>query len=193
MKCVEFMGMPKSGKTTQLELLETILKHEKKYNVRGIFEGARISPLDKDDRFLYNTWSFHNTTNKIMEARNKCCDYVLVDRGVYDHLAFTDALYKSGDISKKQWQSQIKYFNEFTNLHDCVFVFMLSPLDSMERENKNHMFSGRVMNMDFLSKLHDSYQEIIPKINRDYYVVDGGGSLGKNGEGVLGFLESRFN
>ena len=103
MKCIEFMGMPRAGKSTQLELVETVLKHEKKASVRNIYEGARICPIGKENRFQYNSWSFHNTTNRIMEARMDNFDYLLIDRGIYDHIAFTRALYLGGQINKKQY------------------------------------------------------------------------------------------
>ncbi len=50
MKVIEFAGMPKAGKTTAINIAESYLKKQKK-NVRIIYEGARISPLSKEDRF----------------------------------------------------------------------------------------------------------------------------------------------
>jgi len=64
---IELMGMPKSGKTTQMDILGSNLQHAQGYKVRCIHEGARISPLDKEDYFMFNSWSFHNTLNRIKE------------------------------------------------------------------------------------------------------------------------------
>jgi len=188
MKSIEFMGMPKAGKSTQLELVETILKHERKSLVRNIYEGARICPIDKKERFQYNAWSFHNTANRIMEARMNNFDYLLIDRGIYDHVAFTHTLYKCGQISKEQYEAQAKYFQQFRFLEDSVIVFMINPDEAMMRENKHHKFCGRVMNKNFLSRLYEAYQELIPKIQQEHYVIDGSKSLDDNGEEVLDFV-----
>ncbi len=158
LKCIEFMGMPKSGKSTQLEILKTRLEKEKGARVREIYEGARISPLNKaDNRFLYNAWSFHNTLNRLLEARLDGYDYLLIDRGVYDHLAFTEALHESKQITDKQYIAQLEYFKQFTDLEDVVLMFLINPAEAMHRENKHHNFIGRVMNEDFLSKLKEAY------------------------------------
>ncbi|MBS3073590.1 hypothetical protein J4465_02235 [Candidatus Pacearchaeota archaeon] len=188
MKCIEFMGMPRAGKSTQLELVETVLKHEKKASVRNIYEGARICPIGKENRFQYNSWSFHNTTNRIMEARMDNFDYLLIDRGIYDHIAFTRALYLGGQINKKQYESQIEYFKEFDFLEDAVLGFMVGAQESMGRENKHHGFCGRVMNKDFLQILYEIYNEMIPKIHKECYIVDGSKPLKENGKEILDFV-----
>lgn len=182
------MGMPKAGKSTQLELVETVLKHEKKAVMRNVYEGARICPLDKKDRFQYNAWSFHNTINRIMESKTGCSDYLLIDRGVYDHVAFTHALYQCGQITNEQFEAQANYFQQFGFLEDAVLVFMVSPKESIERENKHHKFQGRVMNKEFLSALYIAYQEIIPTIQQEHYLIDGSKSLDGNGKEILDFV-----
>ena len=65
MNVIEFMGMPRAGKTTALEIMESYLK-TCGARVRTVYEGARICPLDKSDRFNYHSWSFHNTINRIL-------------------------------------------------------------------------------------------------------------------------------
>ena len=188
MEVVEFMGMPKAGKSTQVELTETFLKHQKKARIRNIYEGARICPLDKSERFLYNAWSFHSTVNKLIEARISNFDYILLDRGVYDHIAFTHALYRSEQINEKQFEAQVKYFQEFTSLEDFVLVFMLEPEEVINRENKYYQLTGRVINLDFLTRLHNAYTEIILGIEKRLCLIDGSRPLENNIEEVLDFL-----
>ena len=188
MKTIEFMGMPKAGKSTQVELLETMLKHGRGSSVRKIQEGARICPLDKKEGFLYVTWSFHNTMNRLMEAQQTGFDYILIDRGVYDHIAFTTALYKSGRITEEQYTAQASYFKEFSFLEDLVLAHVISPEESLRREHKYHNFDGIVMNQDFLAELSDAYQETLPLVYQDYLVVDGSKPLRKNAAEILDFV-----
>lgn len=191
MKNIEFLGMPKAGKSTQIELVENVLKHDKKLRVRNIYEGARICPLDKEDRLLYNSWSFHNTANRIMEAQNDDYDFILIDRGVYDHIAFTLALHRSGLLTKKEYEAQTDYFSQFESLEDSAIVLMISPEESMKRENKYHSFRGRVMNESFLSALHRAYEDVIPNIKKEYIVIDASKDLKENGNEILEVLGYR--
>ncbi len=171
MKVVEFMGMPRAGKSTLIELMETILSYEKRLRVRCIYEGARTCPLGKNDRFQYNAWSFHNTINRLMETRQQELDYILIDRGVWDHIAFAYALYSNKRINKRQYEAQTKYFRTFSFLEDSVLAFMISPKISVEREQKYHRLQGKVTNMNFLSILHKAYSETIPN-TKQYSIID---------------------
>ncbi len=187
-KTIEFSGMPKAGKSTQLELLETILKHEKNFDVRNIYEGARICPLNKKDRFQYNAWSFNNTINRIMESKSIALDYMLIDRGIYGHIAFTKALYSYGQITAKQREAQLKYFREFAFLEDIVLVFMIEPEEALRRECKHHEFTGAVMNREFLTELHRAYIDTIPEIKQKHILIDSSKSIKENKEEILNFI-----
>ncbi len=168
---VEFMGMPKTGKTTQISLVEDILEDNNGYKVGSVAESAMKSPLDKDDHFKYNAWCFHETANKIMEQHLRDdLDYLFVDRGIYDRIAFDDVLYRKGKISKEKRDIHKEYVKQFTNLEDNVVAFMVEPQTSMKRE---YCDGGRVMNGDFLHMLYESYQDILPDIeDADLKVVD---------------------
>jgi len=187
-KTIEFAGMPKAGKSTQLELLETILKHQKGFDVRNIYEGARICPLNKKDRFQYNAWSFNNTINRIMEAKATGFNYMLIDRGIYDHIAFTKALRSYGQITAKQCEAQLKYFREFSFLFYFALVFIIEPEEAMRRERKHHEFAGTVMNKKFLVELHNAYIDTILEIKQNYTLIDGSKSIKENKEEILNFI-----
>lgn len=188
MKIIEFMGMPKAGKTTQIEIVEKVLRDEKKLKVRAIHEGARICPLDKEDRFHYNAWSFHNTANRILEARLCKYDYLLIDRGVYDHIAFTQALFDSGHITRSQYVAQTSYFHEFGALEDAVMMFKVSPEESMKRENKHQERRGRVMNSRFLMMLNSAYLKTAGLIQPSHIVIDNTQTIEESTKQIMEFL-----
>jgi len=163
METIEFLGMPKAGKSTCLEIAESYLKKQGK-RVRTIYEGARICPLDKGDRFMYNAWSFHNTVNRILEARIDNYDFALVDRGIYDHLTFANSIknFSLGyDFSKV-----LEYYKMFEGLEDELFLFMLNPKEAIKRERKNNPFLGRVFNLDFLNDLYDQYNNTYNRVKK---------------------------
>ena len=157
---IELSGMPRAGKSSHMEILESRLKDKEGKLVRCIHEGIKFCPLDKRDVFAYTTWSFHYTANAIMEARSMPFDYILIDRGIYDHLAFAVAYYASDALTEKQYISQKNYFYAFKELEHLVFTFLVSPETSLERRRKIHLYNGRVMNASFLQKLSAAYHNI---------------------------------
>ena len=180
MKVIEFYGMPRAGKTTAVEIAESYFKKEKA-KVRTVYEGARICPLDKSDRFNYNAWSFHNTVNRILEARLDNYDFILVDRGVRDHMAFLNAiepLCKGYDI-----KGTMNYYRQFLRLQDMEIYLKLFPDDAIEREKKHKPFLGRVFDKEFLERLYTSYLNVwdLEKV----YEINGKSDLDKNSQRVL--------
>lgn len=179
MKVIEFMGMPKAGKTTAIEVAKGYLKKNNK-KVRVVYEGARVSPLDKNERFLYNSWSFHSTINRILEARLNYYDFILIDRGVYDHIAFSRT---NGVFDKKNdYSNSINYYKKFGSLEDKIFLYMLKPGKAIEREKKNNPFLGRVFNEKFLTELYNSYTDLYLEILSDKNIAlfNGEKSLDEN-------------
>jgi len=187
MNIVEFAGMPKAGKSTQIELLETYLKHERGLKIRIVYEGARICPLEKTDRFLFNSWSFNNTINRVMEVKNQSFDFVLIDRGVQDHICFTKALYDAGQITFQQYEAQLGYFEQFLFLEDEVLIFLIDPEESMRREYKHQSFDGRVMNNNFLSLLYAEYKKTKAE-NQKFTAIDCNKPVIVNKEEILNFI-----
>ncbi len=169
-KIIEFFGMPKAGKSTQIEILETYLKREKRRKVRVVHEGARICPIDKQERFLFHVWSLNNTINKVIEAKQQDFDYILVDRGIIDHIAFGDALFQAKLISKSQKNTLEKYAKEFLKFEDVAFSCVVPPEEAIRREQKYHKSLGRVINMDFLTVLFNSYNNIDKYLENTYHI-----------------------
>jgi len=188
-RVIEFLGMPKAGKSTAIEFAESYLKHAGK-KVRVIYEGARISPLDKSDRFNYNSWSFHNTLNRLMESRLDSYDFVLIDRGVFDHIAFGIAI--ETFCSERSIQIANEYYKLFSGLEDEAWLFGLPPDEAVRRERKHNPLLGRVFDLGFLSGLAKSYRFVEKEIlSRGIQLqnFDGMKSIQENQERIKTFLE----
>lgn len=186
---IEFLGMPKAGKTTAIEILESFLKNLGK-KVRIIYEGARVSPLDKKDRFLYNSWSFHNTLNRILEAKLNNYDFILIDRGVYDHIAFVNAI--ENFTSMKNVESCEEYYKLFEEIEDYIFLYQLNPNKAIEREAKHNPFLGRIFSVDFLKKLYNSYEKVSKDLieNKKFKLFNGENSCDENSKNLLDFIKT---
>ena len=185
MRVIEFLGMPKSGKSTAIEIAESYLKKQGK-RVRTVYEGARVSPLDKKDRFMYNAWSFHNTVNRILEAKLDHYDFILVDRGVHDHAVFADAI---KDMCDERMHLVQEYYRMFWRVEDEALLYMLTPDEATERERKNNPFLGRVFDRNFLVNLYACYEEWNERCGRTDRYFNGTNSLEENTEHLLRILE----
>ncbi len=186
MKVIEFFGMPRSGKTPAVEILESYFK-ERKARVRTVYEGARVCPLDKSDRFNYNAWSFHNTVNRILEARMDHYDIILVDRGILDHLAFSMAI--GPQCPGKDMQTASGYYAQFRELQDLEILFTVDVEEAIKREARHKPFVGRVFQNQFLERLHESYEQTFriaqAREKRDIIRIDGNKPEGENLKKVL--------
>jgi len=179
MKAIEFFGMPRSGKTTGIEIVESYFK-QKGARVRTVYEGARVSPLDKSDRFNYNSWSFHNTTNRILEAREDHYDFILIDRGILDHLAFLDAI--QSQCEGKDLEATAQYYKQFRDIQDIELFFTVEIDEAIRREVKHKPFIGRVFQRDFLEGLERAYQTTVSEAQRTRKIrtIDGNKSSKNN-------------
>jgi len=185
---VEFMGMPKTGKTTQIDLVEDALEDRKEYKVGTVAESAMKCPLEKDGGLKHDSWCFHETTNKIMEQQLRDdLDYLLVDRGVYDRGVFSEVYNRNGGLTEEQKETQKKYMEMFTDLEDRVVAFMITPEESLSREFQE---GGKVMNGDFLDVLYESYDDMISEIeDSKLKVIDGTKDILEIRDEIYEFLE----
>lgn len=186
---IEFAGMPKSGKSTNIESITSYFQHYLNYKIRKIEEGARISPLDKKNPFTYNSWSFHTTINELLRALLIEIDYdlILIDRGVYDHICFTEALKRDKRITEREAKTSIEYFKNFLKYENAIILFLVEPEEALRRELKHNRVKGRVMNEEFLSILYDVYENY-PRLNMDVYVVDGSLPFEKNNSDIIKWI-----
>jgi hypothetical protein len=155
----EFAGMPKSGKTTTLDVIVHFLKR-REYRVEEYHGGGRYSPIDKSSLASLNIYLACKAMEFIVTSAEKekiHSRIFIMDRGLFDRMLFTKALKEMNKINDEEFESISKFLSipRITSKLDGVFLFTTSPELSIERENKNKLIvkTGRVMNTDFLSML----------------------------------------
>jgi thymidylate kinase len=163
---VEFAGMPQTGKDTTIGILAHYLKRKglREYVCQ---EGARTCPIYKDDRLLYASWIIHRVTLEITEistVHRGRYDVSILNRGIYDALAFFYLLNLKGIISDEHWLYTRNYFtlDTWTKLTDVIFLFKANAETSISRELENKLVKtdGVVMNLDTLKTLEVAYEHI---------------------------------
>ena len=163
---VEFCGMPKSGKTTILNIVAQYMR--RKGTVLNEFHGGgRYAPIGKGDLPTLNLYLAAEATRFLLpvgrEGRTPRAH--LLDRGILDRLIFTRALGSLNRLSVQHVAAVEGLLAEVAQLVDigAVMVFTTDVESSLRRENINSLVGGqgRVMNNSLLGALRDAALAVI--------------------------------
>ena len=163
---IEFAGMPKSGKTTTLDIVAHYLRRNS-LPVSEFHGGGRYAPIDKRNIGDLNIYLACDAVKYLLSIGQGSCSprIHLMDRGVVDRTIFTVALNSLGRLSDQQRDSlmQLMSLPEISRKLDVAFAFVTSPQKSLEREafNKLILRDGRVMNTPLLSALRSATADYI--------------------------------
>ena len=186
-KFVEFSGTPKSGKSTCIDIVSHFFRRIRldeqdpeyeraRFKVLAPTEGAsrRTPAFLRDDWVAFNTWSASYALTHILEAVYHSDQYhlAILDRGIFDALAWFQVLETRGEIS----DSDMKKVHDFLLIDhwrsqvDAVFLFTADPATSMKRENDGKLIDapGRAMNEEFIANLNKAYQTTRTKFQEQF-------------------------
>lgn len=164
---VEFAGTPKSGKSSCIDTVNHFFRRLG-YKVLAPTEGAskRTPYYLKADLVAFNVWSATYALTHILEGRygSDKYDLVIMDRGLFDALAWFELLRQNDSITSDE-RSAIQNFllvGHWRKLVDMIFLFQTDLDTSLERENENKLIQepGLTMNPQFLQGLNAAYNTI---------------------------------
>jgi len=201
---LEFAGSPKSGKTTNIDIVTHFFKRMRA-QVWAPTEGAsKRTPYHlRRDLVAFNTWSLNYAISELLVAYHNVDrqDIVILDRGPFDSLGWMRLLRDSGGLSQEEYDT-IEGFAlhpKWWNLVSRVFLFTCSPDVSMERELDSKLTHepGTAMNtktlqalLDQYERLHEEYSEQCPVYRIDTSQTTGPLESAKTiVEEVLGVME----
>ena len=176
---VEFSGTPKSGKSTCIDIVSHFFRRVG-FNVLAPTEGAsRRTPYYlRNDLVAFNTWSASYALTHILEGLHHSDRYQLaiLDRGLFDALAWFQLLESSGQISGEVRETIQNFIlvENWRSVIDAVFLFTADPATSMERENADKLIDepGRAMNPQFLDSLNQAYQRVRNSYGGEFKITD---------------------
>src|SRR5690349_11329352 len=129
MKVIEFLGMPRAGKTTQIKKAEEhLLSQGKKVSVLWDRERALEFATPPDQPMAYQLVFFSRVVEEYYRALKEGMDYFIIDRGFQDALIWADVLRFVGVFSQEQSAADKACFQDFIHLVDQTFYFSL-PID----------------------------------------------------------------
>src|SRR5690242_14647241 len=131
---IEFSGLPKSGKTSLISVLQLFLKRNG-IKAEVYTERASISPIRKKGHLEFNVWVSCASLEGMLEALFKDIDVFILDRGIFDALVWNEWLKMTGKITDEEAVEVEKFFSmtRWTDLVDLVFVFQCDPATSIKR------------------------------------------------------------
>ena len=172
---IEFSGTPKSGKSSCIDIVSHFFRRLT-FQVLSPSEGAsRRTPYDlRRDLVAFNTWSASYALTHILESLYDPHKYqlVILDRGLFDALAWFQLLLDRGDITEETC-GQVHDFlriEKWRSVIDEVFFFTVDSKTSMKRENQNTLIDepGTAMNPDFIESLNHAYDAVREKYAHEF-------------------------
>src|SRR5579862_7896302 len=88
---IEFSGLPKSGKTSTISILQLFLKRNG-IKAEVYTERASLSPIKKKMHLDFNVWVSCASLEGMLEALHKDIDVFILDRGIFDALVWNEWL-----------------------------------------------------------------------------------------------------
>ena len=174
---VEFSGTPKSGKSTCIDSVSHFFRRIRlsatgpsseraRFSILAPTEGAsrRTPAFLRDDLFAFNTWSASYALTHILEGRYHSDRYhmAILDRGLFDALAWFQLLSMNGEISLDDMKKVHDFLlvDHWRSEVDAVFLFTTDATTSLARENEGKLIDapGRAMNEDFIHNLNEAYE-----------------------------------
>lgn len=174
----EFSGLPKSGKSTVIEIVSTHFRRCG-YNVQVHQDFGTYASIGKKELGALNIYLANKAINSILEvaySKARLPTILLIDRGLFDRLTFSQTLFERSVVSREEHLS----FSSFVKLERLrklvsgVFVFT-APVDLvMQRElsealNSNH---GDVMNRKFLENFHSASSHLVKDLGKELQSIE---------------------
>lgn len=161
---VEFSGSPKSGKSTNIDILAHFFKRMG-FKIWAPTEGAsKRTPYHlRRNLVAFNTWSLNYAISELLVAYYNVerPDLVVLDRGPFDSIAWMRMLQKDGTLAVEGLKiiEQFALHPQWFRLINRIYLFTCSPEVSLERENQSKLTrqGGTAMNEPMLRKLLEEY------------------------------------
>ena len=175
MKVIEFFGMPRAGKTEQINKLSLYLK-EKGISHLIITDREVEKEIDVplESAFEYNMLFFSKIFEKLLFAKqNKKHKIVILDRGFLDAEAWFSVEHEQKRLSDHEKRTAEKYLEPLRNNIDVGILLLVDPKVTRAR----HESKGETGKADdyvlgsYLEELYREYLRLKDKFRNDSRVL----------------------
>lgn len=158
---IEFMGLPRTGKTTAVEAISGRL-NELGINTSIIQERASVCPVQNKMSPLFNYWTAVSQMKEYIEACDKSVEILLADRGVLDSAVWLYFKNRNGSFDEEVGCFESLLYNCFIKSSTKLAVFFYCDIDLiLEREEERRVRPKppTVVNRPVLEGYLQSYHE----------------------------------
>lgn len=160
MKIIEFLGMARAGKTTQINRLHKYLEG-RGYRVAVLTDRERGESLHTPpSESLAYLLTFFSAVIEFVFEHKDTADYLLIDRGFADVAVWADVHVAMGGITPEECDAVKISFARFVETVDMTFFFDVPVEIALERheEGSEHQAVDDIaMNRKWLDVLAESY------------------------------------
>ena len=189
----EFAGVPKAGKTTTLNALQSFLKRCG-FRVEVVVERASVCPIRDKKHANFNVWTACTTLAQILEKtqnppRPEDPHILILDRGLFDSICWL-ALMERLERIRPQDRLLVEKFlriDDWRKRISAVFVMTVSPSDAMTREKgllPVEGAKGSIMNQDVLNQMLNTTKEAAERMKNEFRIFNIDTSIGPPKDGV---------
>jgi thymidylate kinase len=160
MKLIEFVGMPRSGKSTQAELLKKELETRGK-SVLLLTDREHMARLavPPQESLAFALSYYGQLLDSYYTYKDKA-DVMIIDRGWSDVAVWADVYRAMKVVTEEESDALVGCFGRFARLATAVVVIRLAPEVSLERHRAtlHEQVDEVAMNPDWLTALAAAYE-----------------------------------
>jgi thymidylate kinase len=174
MKIIEFIGMPRAGKTTQMNRLKSHLE-SRGFRVVLVTDRERaLSVKTSPTEGLAYTLVFFTAVIEAYFQYVNAADYLLIDRGCNDVAVWSDVRFAFGEISQQECDALKEAFRRFAQRVDvtCYFQIPIEIACARHENAEHHAVDEVAMDKRWLEVLQDAYRKNLPTF-KNVVMIDG--------------------
>ncbi len=191
MKLIEFVGMPRSGKTTQAELLKKTLETQGKSVIlltdREHMARLAVPPQES----LAFALSYYGQLLDSYYAHKDKTDFMIIDRGWSDVSVWAEVYRALKTVSEEEADALAECFGRFARLATAVICMRISSETSLERHRAtlHERVDEVAMNPEWLAALACAYDARMTEFTNPL-ALDGTESPEASHARIVSFLET---
>jgi thymidylate kinase len=191
MNLIEFVGMPRSGKTTQAELLKKALEQRGK-SVLMLADRERMASLSTppQESMAFALAFYGNLLDTYFRNKDQA-EFMIVDRGWSDAAVWADVYRDMKTVSDEEATALAGIFRRFARMSTAVICMSVPSEVSLSRhgETLHEQVDDVAMNPDWLKALTSAYAQRKTDFTNPLE-VDGTESAEQAHARIMAFLEA---
>lgn len=191
MKLIEFVGMPRSGKTTQAELLKKALELRGK-TVVILGDRERMASLSvPPQESLAFALAFYGSLIDAYYRYKDQADVLIVDRGWSDAAVWAEVYRAMKTVTEEEAAALVACYDRFARMATAVVCMDVTPEVSLARhgETLHEQVDDVAMNPEWLAAISDAYAKKKTGFTNPFE-ADGAGPQEEVHARIMGFLEA---